>query len=135
MSFEEVPHTADVKIRARAPTLEILFSEACEALMQIMYGTERRAQVSAELDVDSRDTESLLADFLSEVLFRSEVDGLVFSKAVVRITGTHLHAVLQAEPFNPARHTGGTEVKGISYSGMSVTKDTNGYMLEILFDV
>jgi len=135
MSFEEVPHTADIKIRARAPTLEILFSEACEALMQVMYGTERRAVASAELDVDSRDTESLLADFLSELLFRSEVDGLVFSGAIVRITGSHLHAVLQAEPFDPGRHAGGTEVKGISYSGLAVTKDTNGYMLEILFDV
>jgi SHS2 domain-containing protein len=135
MSFEEVPHTADIKIRARAPTLETLFSEACEALMQVMYGKERWAMTSAELDVDSRDTESLLADFLSEVLFRSEVEGMVFSHAAVTIAGTHLHAVMQAEPFDPARHAGGTEVKGISYSGMSVTKDTNGYMLEILFDV
>ncbi|MGA2917066.1 archease [Methanoregula sp.] len=135
MSFEEMPHTADIKIRAHAPTLETLFSEACEALMQVMYGKERRAVISAEIDVDSSDTESLLADFLSELLFRSEVDGMVFSEVVVRITGTHLHAVMQGEPFDRSRHAGGTEVKGISYSGMSVTQDTNGYMLEILFDV
>ncbi|MGB7787864.1 archease [Methanoregula sp.] len=135
MSFEEVPHTADIKIRAHAPTLETLFSEACEALMQIMYGKERRAQVTAELDVDAGDTEALLADFLSEVLFRSEVDGLVFSHPKIRITGTHLHAVLDGEPFDRDRHAGGSEVKGISYSGLSVVQDTNGYMLEILFDV
>jgi SHS2 domain-containing protein len=135
MSFEEVPHTADIKIRAHAPTLETLFSEACEALMQVMYGKDRSAQVTAELDVDAADNESLLAGFLSEVLFRSEVDGLVFSGTDIRITGTHLHAVMNGEPFDPVRHTGGTEVKGISYSGMSVTQDTNGYMLEILFDV
>ena len=102
MSFEEVPHTADIKIRAHAPTLETLFSEACEALMQVMYGKERRAQVTADLDVDAADTESLLADFLSEVLFRSEVDGVVFSASDIRITGTHLHAVMNGEPFDPA---------------------------------
>jgi SHS2 domain-containing protein len=135
MSFEEVPHTADIKIRAHAPTLEILFSEACEALMQVMYGKERRALTLAELDVDGVDNESLLADFLSEVLFRSEVDGLVFSGADIRITGMHLHAVMKGEPFDRNRHAGGTEVKGISYSGMSITQDANGYMLEILFDV
>jgi SHS2 domain-containing protein len=135
MSFEEVPHTADIKIRAHAPTLESLFSEACAALMQIMYGEDRRAEVSGEITADAGDTQSLLADFLSEVLFRSEVDGIVFSEAVVRITGTHLHATMKGEPFDPRRHAGGTEVKGISYSGMSVTQDTNGYMLEILFDV
>jgi len=135
MSFRELPHTADIKIEARAPTKELLFSEACNALMQIMYGEDRRSQDTIDLVVDADDTEALLADFLSEVLFRSEVDGLVFSEAVVHIDGSHLHAVMHGEPFDRERHAGGTEVKGISYSGMSVTRDTNGYMLEILFDV
>ena len=135
MSFRELPHTADIKIEARAPTKETLFSEACNALMQIMYGEDRRSRDTIELDVDAEDTEAQLADFLSEVLFRSEVDGLVFSDAEIHIDGSHLHAVMHGEPFDRNRHAGGTEVKGISYSGMSVTRDTNGYMLEILFDV
>jgi SHS2 domain-containing protein len=29
----------------------------------------------------------------------------------------------------------GTEVKGISYSGLAITRDANGYMLDIVFDV
>ena len=135
MSFRELPHTADIKIEAHAPTTETLFSEACNALMQIMYGKDRRAQDTIELDVDAGDTEALLADFLSEVLFRSEVDGMVFLNAEVHIEGSHLHAIMHGETFDRDRHAGGTEVKGISYSGMSVTRDTNGYMLEILFDV
>ena len=40
MSFEEISHTADVKIRARANTLEALFSETFKALMQVMYGED-----------------------------------------------------------------------------------------------
>jgi len=135
MSFRELPHTADIKIEARAPTKETLFSEACNALMQIMYGEDRRSRDTIELDVDADDTEAQLADFLSDVLFRSEVDGLVFSDAEIHIDGSHLHAVMHGEPFDRNRHAGGTEVKGISYSGMSITRDTNGYMLEILFDV
>lgn len=79
--------------------------------------------------------ESLLLDFLSEVLFVSEVDGLVFCCAEVHIGGTQIHALLDGEPFDPARHAKGTEVKGISYSGMSIRKDAKGYMLDILFDV
>ncbi|TFG89601.1 MAG: archease, partial [Candidatus Atribacteria bacterium] len=45
MSFEEISHTADIKIRVRAPTLEGLFSETFKALMQIMYGTNRASGV------------------------------------------------------------------------------------------
>jgi SHS2 domain-containing protein len=135
MSFEEVSHTADVKIRARAPTLEALFSDACDALMQVMYGTSRKGTITKEITVDAADTESLLFEFLSEILFISEVEGIVFSKATVQIDGLHLHAVLEAEPFDRLRHAQGTEVKGISYSGLAIRHDANGYMLDILFDV
>jgi len=135
MSFEELPHTADVKIRAHAPTTDALFSEAFRALMQVMYGEDRKGGIIREVDIESPDEEELLADFLSEILFLSEVDGLVFLSADIRITGTTLHAVLDGEPFDRNRHAGGSEVKGISYSGLSITHDTNGYMLDIIFDV
>jgi SHS2 domain-containing protein len=135
MSFEEVPHTADVKIHVTAPTLEALFSETFKALMQVMYGTTRGSGTLREIRIESTDNESLLADFLSEVLFVSEVEGLVFSDARIRINGFSLIAEVNGELFDPARHSGGTEVKGISYSGLAIMHDANGYMLDIIFDV
>jgi SHS2 domain-containing protein len=135
MSFEEISHTADIKIRVRAPTLEVLFSETFNALMQVMYGTERSGGIVKEIKVESPDNESLLLDFLSEVLFVSEVDGLVFFNASISIHGLRLTAKLSGEPFDPIRHSGGSEVKGISYSGLSIINDANGYMLDIIFDV
>jgi protein archease len=135
MSFEEISHTADIKIRVRAPTLEALFSESFNALMQIMYGTARKGGIIKEIKVESPDNESLLLDFLSEVLFVSEVESLVFFNASISIHGSNLTAELSGEPFDPIRHSGGSEVKGISYSGLSITNDANGYMLDIIFDV
>ncbi|HSQ93273.1 MAG TPA: archease [Methanoregula sp.] len=135
MSFVEVPHTADVKIRAAAPTLEALFSEALAALMQVQYGPDRNGGIKRQITLDAEDHESLLRDFLSEVLFIAEVDGLVFSGAGIAIDGYHLVAELDGEPFDRHRHALGTEVKGISYSGLSITHDANGYMLDIVFDV
>jgi len=135
MSFEEISHTADVKIRARAPTLEALFSETFNAMMQVMYGANRNGGIRREIRIESPDNESLLADFLSEVLFLSEVEGLVFLSARISINGSRLTAELTGEPFDPVRHSGGSEVKGISYSGLSITHDANGYMLDIIFDV
>jgi SHS2 domain-containing protein len=135
MSYEELPHTADVKIRAHAPTREGLFGEAFRALMQVMYGEDRAGSVTRLVDLRADDPESLLCDFLSEALYLSEVDGLVFREAEVHLDGLSLHAVLTGEPFDPARHAQGTEVKGISYSGMSIVQNAKGYMLDILFDV
>jgi SHS2 domain-containing protein len=135
MSFVEVSHTADVKIRAMAPTLETLFTEAFCALMQVLYGTDRKGGSKREIVLGAEDHESLLRDFLSEVLFIAEVDGLVFSSADIRIDGCDLVAELDGEPFDRRRHALGTEVKGISYSGLAITHDANGYMLDIVFDV
>jgi SHS2 domain-containing protein len=135
MSFEEIPHTADVKIRASAPTLEALFSEAFTALMQVLYGPDRNGGKKREITLDAEDFESLLRDFLSEVLFVAEVEGLVFAGADIHIEGCHLVASLDGEPFDRRRHALGTEVKGISYSGLAITNDANGYMLDIVFDV
>ena len=135
MSFEEISHTADIKIRVRAPTLESLFSETLNALMQVVYGTDRKGGIIKEIKVESPDNESLLLDFLSEVLFVSEVESLVFYEARISIHGSQLKAELSGEPFDPNRHSGGSEVKGISYSGLSITNDANGYMLDIIFDV
>jgi SHS2 domain-containing protein len=135
MSFEEISHTADIKIRVRAPTLEDLFSETFNALMQVMYGTERSGGIIKEIKVESPDNESLLLDFLSDVLFVSEVESLVFFNTSISIHGSRLTAELSGEPFDPIRHAGGSEVKGISYSGLSIIHDANGYMLDIIFDV
>ena len=135
MSFVEVSHTADVKIRATAPTLETLFSEAVAALMLVLYGPDRKGGMKREINLDAEDRESLLIDFLSEVLFIAEVDGLVFSTADISINECHLRAELDGEPFDRSRHALGTEVKGISYSGLAITHDANGYMLDIVFDV
>jgi len=135
MSFKEIPHTADVKIHASAPTLEALFSETFKALMQVMYGTERAGSTIREIRIESTDHESLLTDFLSEALFVSEVEGLVFSNARIWINGFSLRAELRGESFDPLRHSAGTEVKGISYSGLEIMHDANGYKLDIIFDV
>jgi len=135
MSFEEISHTADVKIRARAQTLDALFTEAFRALMIVVYGTDRNVGTIKQIQIESDNIESLLCDFLSEVLFIAEVEGLVFSRADIKIEELHLTAILDGELFDPLRHSSGTEVKGISYSGLVIQKDANGYMLDILFDV
>jgi len=135
MSIVELPHTADIRIRVRSESLEELFSEAALAMMSIMYGRTDPGTVQRRITLGSDSPEDLLMDFLSEVLFVSEVDGLVFSSFSVTLSGNSLTAVLTGVPFDPSRHRGGTEIKGVSYSGLRILKEDDGYVLDILFDV
>ncbi len=139
MSIEELEHTADLRFRIRAPTLEGLFAEATRALMETMYGDTGGPVIETRtVEVSAADREALLHDFLSEVLYLAEAENLVFSDAELAIAEDppmSVRATLRATPFDPARHAGGTEVKGIAYFDLSIVEADGGYRLEIVFDV
>ncbi len=138
MTIEELPHTADVMVRVRARDLCELFTESVQALMNTMYGQTDHGKgelLARTLKVEASDLDSLLQEYLSEVLYLSEVENLVFISNWVCIEGTNLTATLEGRPFDPLTDSGGTEVKGISYSGLHILKDGKGYVLEIIFDV
>lgn len=139
MTITELEHTADVLYRISAPTLPLLYAEAIRALMQTIYGgCQGSGDQTCECAVSAADQVALMQEFLSEVLFLSEVKGLVFCHAEISLAlqegGHTLNAVLVAEPFDQAVHTG-SEVKGISFYGLSIEKVENAYQLDILFDV
>ena len=160
MSFEELDHTADYLFRCRGRSPEELFSESARAMFSIMFenndvnnaennGTNSGSndsnadsdavRVTKEIEVESDSLSNLLIDFLSELLFVAEVDCLVLSGVKPRITGNSLKAEVFGEPFVPEKHGGGTEIKGISRSGVEIEKisDEAGiyYQAEIIFDV
>jgi SHS2 domain-containing protein len=135
MSYEELDHTADIRLRVRSQTLDSLFGETAVAMMTIVYGELRPGKEERTIELGSENTEDLLIEFLSEILFLSEVEYLVLSSINVHIAGNSLRASLRGEPFDPERHRGGTEIKGISYSGLKIVKEDEGYVLDILFDV
>lgn len=139
MSIEELEHTADVRFRISAPDLEGLFAEAARALMETLYGnTGGPVTESRTVELGAADREALLHDFLSEVLYLAEAENLVFSGADIQIVAgppPSVRATLRGTPFDPLRHAGGTEVKGIAYFDLSIVEAGGGYRLEIVFDV
>ncbi len=138
MSIEELEHTADLRFRVRAPSLADLFAEAARALMQTLYADLRGPATEIRpIDLESGDRESLLYNFLSEVLYLSEAENLVFTEAELKVTPSPPSVVgrLVGRPFDRALHAGGTEVKGISYSDLAIVEANGEFCLEVLFDV
>ncbi len=138
MSIEELEHTADLLFRIRAPTLSDLFSEAARALMQTLYRDTRGPETGSwPIELEAADRESLMYNFLSEVLFLSEADNLVFCgfELVVTVSPPAVAGRLVGRSFDPARDAGGTEVKGISYSDLRIAERDGEFCLEVLFDV
>jgi len=116
-------------------TTEELFREAASALFSIMFPSCRPGNARQDFTVSADSYEALLGEFLSEILYFAEVECEGYTSAVVAIDGFTLKATLSGEPYDPVRHAGGTEVKGISRSGMKIEKTTRGFETDILFDV
>lgn len=135
MSFEELEHTADVRIRIRADSHEELFARAAEALFEILYPGECRVEDEMVCDISGDDPEELLWDFLSELIYISDVESFVVCETDVQFTENGLSATLKGEPFNRERHGGGREVKGVSYSGLFIRQMDDMICSEILFDI
>jgi SHS2 domain-containing protein len=133
--FIERDHTADILMHVWGETTEDLFSEAAGALFSIMFPSCKPGDAHQSFSLSADSYEALLGEFLSEILYYAEVECEGYTSADVKIDGFTLEARLSGEPYDPARHAGGTEVKGISRSGMKIEKTTRGYETDILFDV
>lgn len=135
MSFEELDHTADFLFRCTGKTPDELFSAAASAMFSVMYECHDKEDVKKEINLASDSIDNLLIDFLSEILFISETEDIVFSKAAVNTKNNSLNAILAGEYFDKEKHSGGTEIKGISRSGVNIKKSGDNYQADIIFDV
>ncbi|MDD3934592.1 MAG: archease [Methanoculleus sp.] len=135
MSFEELDHTADVLMRVRGATITEVFSDAGRALFHVMYGPCEDRGIERQISLAAEDLESLLIDYLSELLFITDVENIVFCTFDVDIQGTRLSAVIRGEPFDPARHSAGALIKGVSYFGLEIVKEEEAYVVDIIFDI
>jgi SHS2 domain-containing protein len=136
MPFTELEHTADILVRVTGSSLEDLFAESARAMFSCMQDRRRSGAVERTISLEAADSDALLHDFLSELLFVAEVDNLVFSDITVSISGTALRATAYGEQFDRSVHAGGTEIKGISYYGLQIRREQDHhFVVEVLFDV
>ena len=137
MTFEELEHTADVRMKIIAPTFADLLSESGFALSATLYGAYSRETPVAvfPLTAEGRDLPELLVNFLSELLFLMETEYLVPQIITADVSGTTVSGTVAGVAFDREKHAGGIGVKGISYSGLSLRQTPMGYELIIIFDI
>lgn len=137
MPFEELEHTADVKMRITASDYSLLLAESGFALSQVMYGKYKRvpSEITVPIEAEGTTPEELCVNFLSELLFIMETEYLVPSAFSLAADETSVAGTVSGIPFERGKHSGGIEVKGISYSGLTLTKTNTEYELIIIFDI
>jgi SHS2 domain-containing protein len=147
--FEVVEHTADIGVRAYGRTLADAYAQTARGMYSLMtdLGTVRPAE-ERKLEVAAPDRESLLTEWLLELLYLTESEGLLFSRFTVEIDeaagpASHdgpapplmLRATVSGEPLDATRHEFGLEIKAVTWHRLEVSESTRGYQTQVIFDV
>ena len=143
MSYRFFDHTADVAVELSAPTREALFAEAMLAFTDTV--TDARTVASDEthrLEVRAPDPEALMVEWLGELVYRFDVDGLLFSRVELSIEEDakgrlHLVADAHGEPYDTEKHPLDVQVKGVTYHQLEVRQeeDGGGWVGRVVFDI
>lgn len=136
-SHEVFEHTADVGLRVCADTLEGLFAEGGRALCALLVEDPSAVRPVREVAIalEANDTADLFVDWLTEILFALENDGLLLAAFDVRVDGSRLQATGRGEPVDPERHTLGSEVKAVTYHGLRLERTEDGWLAEVVLDI
>ena len=137
MSFELRAHTADVAVAARGGTLGGAFAAVADGLAAAMCeeipaaGGDRH-----DVEVRAEDRESLLFDYLDELIYRRDVDGVlpVDHEATVERAGGEwrLGGSFRGVPLEDVV---ARDVKAVTYSEMRIERQGAEWTAYVVLDV
>ena len=135
--FEIIDHTADVGIIAYGADLKQLFSNAALALFSLVTEPESiRQELQRDVKIISEDKDSLLVEWLNELIYLFDAEHILFSRFdIERLTNDGLKASCYGENVDPLRHKIRIGVKAATYHMLKIDKDSNGYRVQIIFDI
>lgn len=135
--YETFEHTADVGLRARGETLEDLFANAASGMFEILTELGNvDPTVGEEVRLEAFDLAELMVNWLNELLFRWESEQVLFTRFDVHeIKKTALEATVWGKPYDPKRHEVFADIKAATYHNLSIEKQGEIWLAEIVLDI
>ena len=132
--FEEVEHTADWAFRARGADLKQLFANAAGAMfaLQVRAPLPLAEEVERQVEVTGFDRETLLVNWLNELLYLQEKYGEIYRQFDVQeISNTHLRANVRGQ-----RSPGTMRmIKAVTFHGLEIKRVAGGWEATVVVDV
>lgn len=123
-------HGADIGVRGIGETVSLAFEQAALALTAVVTEPECVSAATAiTIECDAPDPELLLVDWLNALVFEMATRKMLFGKFEVDIKDSHLKAIAWGEGVDIERHEPVVEVKGATYTELSVRQQPDGLWL------
>jgi SHS2 domain-containing protein len=145
MKYKILSHTADLRLEVYGKTIEELFINAVEAIANILSGDKKSLlsyMIAAEkIEISSNDQNTLLVDFLNEILAKSninkaiyKVDKIVIASRAYRQAGGAkqcLSAQISRAPVDKFEE----DVKAVTYHEVNIKKEKDIYETRLVLDI
>ena len=133
--FRLIEHTADMGLVAYGKSLAEAFANAAYGLFSLIVEPNKvKEKESRKVTVQAQDAESLLFNWINELIYIFEVERLLFkSFDITEFTGQSLEATCWGERYDPSRHQLKTGVKSATYHMLKVDGEKN--RVQVIFDV
>jgi SHS2 domain-containing protein len=135
--FEVLSHTADIGIIARGKDMAEAFVNAARGMFSIITDLDKiNPSVEIPINVEAPDRESLLVNWLDELNFLAQTKYLLFPEFKIKnITDTSIEAVALGEKIQSGKHHMKREIKAATYHNLLVEKNTDGWRVQVIFDI
>jgi len=135
--WEHFPHQSDIGVRGIGSTKEAAFEGAGLAMTAVITDPESVTPTQAvSIACEAPDDELLLVDWLNALVYEMGTRKMLFSRFALRIDGHSLQGTAWGEPVEVAKHQPAVEVKGATYTELSVKRDERGrWVAQCVVDV
>jgi len=131
--FEILEHRADLKIKVFGRDLPELFVNTALAVAEQQNpAVKKPAKEWESVEINSPDLNSLLVDWLNEILSRSDLNKKVyFDFKIEELAKNHLRAKIAGQKVVQKQ----IDIKAATYHGLEVKKIDNHWQVIIIFDI
>jgi len=134
--YEVIDHTADIGIAAYGSDLNFLFANAAVGMLSLMIKTETmRHDVAKAISLAAEDSETLLIEWLNELLYIIYTEHLVLYKFDIFIDKGRLTAKCSGQRLEPGSYCFIREIKAATYHNLEIVNQDGEYSARIIFDI
>lgn len=135
--FSFIEHTADMKFQAFGKTLGEAFENSSLAMFNVMYSGRVSKKIKKNIHVSGKDYESLLYNFLEQLLFLIDTENFFLSSCKVKIKENERGKELEAELIgdNVKNYETNIDVKAVTYNDMFVRQAKGKWVCQVVIDV
>lgn len=130
---------ADAAFEAWADSWDGLFAAATEALSRVMVELEDlEPKRSQALEMTGASVADLLYDWLAELVYLKDTEGLLVKSADVHVSRSTVwmaNGILHGDTLNPDQQRLGQDVKAVTYHLFDVRQSGRDYRARVVLDI